>query len=353
MSVFPWRVTYVDWLLSTVNSTPPDEVIWVRPDCHPCQKRYQEIPDCDIDDDFCDLPNMVQRHTHCSASYYLRKKSTDSEPICRFNFPMDLCPKTKLEFEQIKTKSDEVQYRAKIATKRNDSRPNNNQRLQLQSWRANCDIQVVIDHYACVEYLTKYAAKGEPSTPILKAAFTTIINNAPSNSNPHRAFKKIVMKTLGERDYAAQETMHHLFSLKLHSSSFTVIQVSLNGSRRVQISADERQLCCSNSLLDVYANRAQYDSPGINTAKLNFVQFATQFKVVDKKLTKLPDNVVPRIFPTYSSNPKGPNFAQYCKCQLLRYKPWKISQDNAWDNEEPSDQNIINKWRQFLQTPYA
>ena len=79
------------------------------------------------------------------------------------------------------------------------------------------------------------------------------------------------MKTLGERDYAAQETMHHLLSLKLHSSSFTVIQVSLNGSRRVQISADERQLCCSNSLLDVYANRAQYDSPGINTAKLNFV----------------------------------------------------------------------------------
>jgi hypothetical protein len=26
--------------------------------------------------------------------------------------------------------------------------------------QANCDIQVVIDHYACVEYLTKYAAKG-------------------------------------------------------------------------------------------------------------------------------------------------------------------------------------------------
>ena len=164
--------------------------MWVRPDCRPCQKRYQEIPDCDIDDNFCDLLNMVQRHTRCSTSYCLRKKSTDSEPKCRFNFPMDLCPKTRLEFEQIKTKSDEVQYRAKIATKRNDSRPNNNQRLQLQSWRANCDIQVVIDHYACVEYLTKYAAKGEPSTPILKAAFTTIINNAPSNSNPHRAFKK-------------------------------------------------------------------------------------------------------------------------------------------------------------------
>ena len=70
-------------------------------------------------------------------------------------------------------------------------------------------------------------------------------------------------------------------------------------------------------------------------------------------VTKMTRPFIPRIFPTYSSNPKGPNFAQYCKYQLLRYKPWKISQDNAWDNEEPSDQNIINKWQQFLQTPYA
>ena len=38
---------------------------------------------------------------------------------------MDLYPKTRLEFEQIKTKSDEVQYREKIVTKRNDSQLNN------------------------------------------------------------------------------------------------------------------------------------------------------------------------------------------------------------------------------------
>ena len=39
-------------------------------------------------------------------------------------------------------------------TKRNDSRLNNHQQLQLQGWRANCDMQVVIYDYACVEYLT-------------------------------------------------------------------------------------------------------------------------------------------------------------------------------------------------------
>ena len=41
------------------------------------------------------------------------------------------------------------------------------------------------------------------------------------------------MKTLGERDNAAQEAIHHLLSLKLHSSSFNAIPVSPNGSRRV------------------------------------------------------------------------------------------------------------------------
>ena len=111
--------------------------------------------------------------------------------------------------------------------------------------RANCDIQVVIDHYACVEYLTKYAAKGEPRSPILKQAFNSIVQNVQSNTDPCRAIKKVVMKSLGERDYAAQETMHHLMSVKLHTSSFNVMPVSLNGSRRVRDTAsiDEGESC--------------------------------------------------------------------------------------------------------------
>ncbi len=94
---------------------------------------------------------------------------------CRFHFPFDHCPQTKLEFEKIHTSGDNEHYRAKIVTKRNDSRVNNYQQLQLQGWRANCDIQVVIDHYACVEYLTKYAAKGEPRSPMLKQAYLILL----------------------------------------------------------------------------------------------------------------------------------------------------------------------------------
>ena len=43
-----------------------------------------------------------------------------------------------------------------------------------------------------------------------------------------------MIKSLGERDFSAQETMHHLLSLKLHSTTFHVKSLSLNGSRRLR-----------------------------------------------------------------------------------------------------------------------
>jgi hypothetical protein len=344
---------YVDWLLSTINPSPPDEDMWIRPEVHPCQRIHHDIPEHEKQFDYVDLLNMVQRHTRCSTSYCLRKKSNEADLKCRFHYPFDHCSKTKLEFEKVHTSHNE-HYRAKVVTKRNDCRLNNHQQLQLQGWRANCDIQVVIDHYACVEYLTKYAAKGEPRSPILKQAFNSIVKNIESNTDPRKVIKKVVMKSLGERDYAAQETMHHLFSLKLHSSSFKVIPVSLNGSRRVRETAciEEGESCTDHSLLDVYANRHEYDSSSIVT-NMNFVQFATTYKVVKNKLTKLPENVIPRIFPTYSSNPKGQNFGLYCKYQILRYKPRQITQNNAWDDQGPTDEVLINCWHEFLETPYG
>ena len=75
---------YVDWLLSTRNPNPPDEDMWI----HPCQRQYKDIPNWDIDSDYVDLLNTVQGHTSCSTSYCLRKKGTESELKCRFNFPL-------------------------------------------------------------------------------------------------------------------------------------------------------------------------------------------------------------------------------------------------------------------------
>ena len=345
---------YVDWLLSTYNPDPPDNGTWVKPSIHPCQKRHKDLVSLqDSEQDYVDLLNTVQRHTRCSTNYCLRKKQNETELKCRFKFPFEPCVNTKLEFEPIHTKDGSTQYKAKIITKRNDSRLNNHQRLQLQGWRANCDIQVIIDYHACVEYLAKYASKGEPKSPVMKLAFNSIVRNCNNNSNPTKLIKKVIMKSLGQRDFSAQETMHHLMSLKLVSSSFNVVPISLNGSRRIKTITNDGDTVTNDSLLDTYAKREKYIQTIPDIMALNFIHFATKYKLVNNKLTVQPHNMIPRVFPVFSSNSKGPNFGLYCKYQLLKHKPWHTTQDNAWDCQEGTDEIYITKWKEFLQTPYA
>ena len=95
-------------------------------------------------------------------------------------------------------------------------------------------MQVILDYHACVEYLCKYAAKGEPRSNTLKNAFCNVVGNLKANTNSWKAMKKIMITTLGERDFSAQETMHLLLSLKLHSSSFQVLPVNLDGTRSLK-----------------------------------------------------------------------------------------------------------------------
>jgi hypothetical protein len=57
-----WNPHYVYyWLLSTVNLNPPDQGTWIRPDIHPCQVSYKDIPDSEIVSDYVDLLNTVQK----------------------------------------------------------------------------------------------------------------------------------------------------------------------------------------------------------------------------------------------------------------------------------------------------
>ena len=112
-------------------------------------------------------------------------------------------------------------------------------------------------------------------------------------------------------------------------------------------------MATNDSLLDVYANHAVYASEIPNILNLNFISFATKYKLINKKLAAQAHNMVVRVFPVYSSNNKGPNFSLYCKYQLIRYKAWQTTQDNAWGNQPGTDEIYINQWKNFLQTPYT
>ena len=251
--------------------------------------------------------NTIQRHTHCSTKYCLRHKQNESKLSCRFNFPFDKCETTKLEFQPVNSKEGKVNYKAVVVTKTNDCRLNNHQRLQLQGWRANCDLQIVIDHHACVEYLAKYATKCEQKSPMMHDVFRSVMSNVDSLSDSEKSIKRLMMRMLGERDFSAQETMHLLLSLKLHSSSFTVVPVSLHGSRKVNTSVSPAAKCTNNSLLDYYAKRKIYVEKVPNVMNINFMQFVSKYKIVKGELRHRSTRFVPKVFP----NPKGEHYAFY------------------------------------------
>ena len=338
--------------MSTYNPCPPDSELWIKPNIHPCKRQHADIND--LDTDYVDLLNTVQRHTHCSTKYRLRYDPVKEDLQCRFKYPFDFRDKTKLVFEPVHTKDKTSQFKAKIITKRNDSRLNNHQKIQLQGWRANCDIQVIIDHHKCVEYLSKYAAKSEQRSPMLTNTFNSVINNADCKLDPQKAMKKIIMKTVGQRDFSAQETMHLLLSLKIYSTTFTVLPVSLDGSRRIKSNVTNTSVpCTDDSLLDIYAKRGKFQNDFPDVHNLNFAEFVANFKIVKGKLVHQSQNIVPKMFPNYSPDPKGENYSLCCKYQLLKYKPWHTCQNNVWNSTEPNADIYIKAWHDFLCSPSA
>ena len=45
-----------------------------------------------------------------------------------------------------------------------------------------------------------------------------------------------------------------------------------------------------------------------------------------------------KTYPNYSSNPKNEDYGLFRKHQLLKYKPWQCTPDDAWDSLEQSDE---------------
>ena len=84
-----------------------------------------------------------------------------------------------------------------------------------------------------------------------------------------------------------------------------------------------------------------------------FITFATKYKFVNKKLAAQADDIVFGVFPVYSPNNRRPNLSLYCKYQLIIYKPWQGTQENAWGSQPGIDKIYITESTIFLETPYA
>ena len=188
---------YVDTIMTAENPSPPCDGEWDSPDIHPCQKKVQDLKECELRHDYCDL-------VICNSGYCLRN-SSDSTQYCRFKFSFKLRQNTHIEHEKVNSKNGVNSVRPTVVLKRDDSGVNKHQRLQLQAWRANVDIQPIIDYAACLEYIVKYASKAEKMSSVVQNAFTSIVQNLQGTEYVKKVIRKLAINSAGERDFSAQE----------------------------------------------------------------------------------------------------------------------------------------------------
>jgi hypothetical protein len=148
-------IDYVENLISATNTRSIIDAEPRIPEPHPCSIQYADLQNVDKDRDYEELINCVQRHV-CRLNGYCKSSKKQNEGKCRFGYPIAVKDKTSIEFMVSGNK-----VKAEIKLKRNDKFLNVHNRLLTHNWRANTDMQIILDVSAAINYMVKYATKGK------------------------------------------------------------------------------------------------------------------------------------------------------------------------------------------------
>ena len=129
------------------------------------------------------------------------------------------------------------------------------------------------------------------------------------------AVQKLLINSIGQRDFSSQETCHLLLQLPMFKASRDFVVLSLDGTRAVEQNIEEAEAATAPSIVDHYKRR-----PSTGTFdKMTLLKFARSYSM-PKELSAIPNrrrkDVVVTIRPYYSPDPNGSYYEQYC-CQRL------------------------------------
>ena len=199
-------IKYVDRTFTTLNlailpdGSYADDAPPPKTNSHICSKPYDKIED--FNQDFADLVATSQRHTRCLAAYCLC--TDDGQQKCHFGCPEPLQPEMTLVIED---------GEPELLTARNDGLVNSFSPVQLSAWRTNVNMQCCVSRHKVIEYCAKYATKSEPHFQPMKEIFAKIVRSLKDNNTSLKAVQKLLINSIGERDYSAQEICQLLLQL--------------------------------------------------------------------------------------------------------------------------------------------
>ena len=350
-------ISFVDAVICTINPSDDFDNFELPQNSHPCSKQFHELvqnEDTIWSIELAELLGACQRHTRCT--YYCLRKQPNGTLKCKW-FPKDLSDKTFITFDDSKGPN---KIKVKLVTKRNDPKLNNFNTLQISTFRGNCDIQAVLDRRACCEYVCSYIAKHGKDSKKKKDIMNKIILNMKESDVASRSYKSMLMKTIGNRDIAICEIMYSLLSIPfVYCPDFEFVTQSLEPSNLIVPNGND-DVIVSPNLLDIYAQRVvKFGVSYGQLTEMNFDTFIKTFKTKGKRWTskctleRHIKKVIVQYFPkiTYENKSQTKEYANFCKYELVKYKPWVGRKSNVWGGESATDAHIIKLWDDFIHEP--
>ena len=229
--------------------------------------------------------------------------------------------------------------------------PRNNQRTVqsslsfVQSWRANCDIQILLydsdpkcpnpeDIGRVTDYIVAYACKGNETIVQERQQMKALIMGSSDTSGTISEVKTLARvllnKVTKEKVISKQECMCHLAGLNLVLCSESIESVSISGTYKL---GTENQ--AQTTLLSQYAKRENI----LKDMTLHEYFFFRKQNTTTKKKQAIPHYVGGRSYPTY------PVTEGYAKSVLTCHVPWI-----GCSNFEKADRNYIQEFEDFIKS---
>ena len=184
------------------------------------------------------------------------------------------------------------------------------------------DMQYVVSRQRVIQYVAKYATKSEPRSKALKRVFSNIMSTIKEDGTSLQVVQKLLINSVRERDYSAQETCHLLLQLPMFRASRDFVILSLDGSREVDDTLEDDRAVTLDSQLDHYIARPT--TPQFE--ELTLLQFVQKYRIpkrVDDDLVHRTKEVVVIPRPYCSPDPSGPKYEMYCKQKLMLHQPFR------------------------------
>lgn len=158
--------------------------------------------------------------------------------------------------KQAASSSEYAVYKLVLHTERNDPLINNHIRVILEYWRANIDMQIILDPGSCAPYLAKYTTKAEVESvqgvEVLRRVLETEGNETQNLS------RRAVLQ-LSSRD----EVHYRNLGYPMVESNCYFISISLKENyyrlRRNLQFIDDTDNVLTISLIHAYVNRDRFE----------------------------------------------------------------------------------------------